>query len=118
MARELTEKQQLFLEHLFGEAAGNAHRAKVAAGYSPEYATSALVKSLESEIIERTKQFLAQNGPKAAISIVSLLDDPTQLGANFKLMSAKDILDRIGVTKTEKVDVGGGVFILPPKNEG
>ena len=113
--RELTDKQKLFLEYLFGDANGKAHIAKVMAGYSPDYSTSLLVKSLEEEILEYTTRFLVQHGPKAAISITDLLEDPTVLGAQFKLTAAKDILDRIGISKTEKVEVSNGLFILPPK---
>jgi hypothetical protein len=117
VAKTYTEKQQLFIEHLFGAAKGNAIEAKVMAGYSPDFSTSQLVKSVEEEIVERTKRFLVENGPKAVLGLVGIIDNPTQLGANYKLIAVKDLLDRIGVAKTEKIDVGGGVFLLPPKNE-
>jgi hypothetical protein len=115
--KALDERQKLFLEHLFGdEAQGSAAKAKVLAGYSPDYATSALVESLKEEIVEATKSFLSQNAPKAAIAIISGIDSPTQLGLKEKLSSAKDILDRIGVVKTEKMEVNStGVFFLPAK---
>lgn len=118
MARELNEKQKLFLEHLFGEANGSALKAKQLAGYSSDTPTSLVVKNLEDEILERTKKFLVENGPKAALSMISALDDPTQLGMKFKLAAAKDLLDRIGVSKTEKVEIAtSNLFILPPLDE-
>ena len=111
--------QQLFLEVLFGdEARGDVVKAKVLAGYSPSYSTTALVASLEEEIIDATRKFLSRAAPKAAMAIESGLDDPVQLGFGNRMAAAKDLLDRAGIMKTERVDVSGGVFILPPKEEG
>jgi hypothetical protein len=116
MARPLTEQQKLFLEVLFDEAVGDVLVAKKMANYSPTYPTSAIVKTLESEIIEATRQYLSRSGPKAALGVVSVLENPTDLGNKDKLAAAKDILDRIGVSKTEKVDItSNGIFILPSK---
>lgn len=116
MARILTDQQKLFLEVLFDEASGDVVLAKKMANYSPTYPTSAIVKTLENEIIEATRQHLSRSGPKAAIGVVSILDDPTALGNKDKLAAAKDILDRIGVSKTEKIDItSNGIFILPSK---
>jgi len=114
--RPLTDQQLLFLEALFGDAKGNAVEAKKIAGYHPTYPTSSIVKTLEEDIIERTKQFLSGNAPKAAVALVSVLDNPEQLGAKDKVSVAKDILDRTGVSKMEKLDIGNnGIFILPAK---
>lgn len=116
MAKKITEKQSAFLDFLFGSAEGNAYKAKVMAGYSPDYPTSALVKVVEDEIVERTRRYLVEHGPKAVFALVSVLDDPAQLGVKHKVTVAKDLLDRIGVVKTEKLEVkSNGVFILPPK---
>ena len=48
-----------------------------------------------------------------------VLLDPTQLGVREKMAAAKDILDRTGFAKTEKVEVGGtgAIFYLPPKDK-
>jgi len=117
MARPLTDQQKLFLEVLFEEAAGDVVKAKKLANYSPSYPTSAIVKTLENEIVEATKTFLSRSGPKAAIGVVSVLDNPTNLGNKDKLAAAKDILDRIGVSKVEKIDItSNGIFILPAKS--
>ena len=51
--------------------------------------------------------------------MVSGVDDPTQLGIRDRLSAAKELLDRVGLTKTEKVHVEatGGVMLLPPKKK-
>jgi hypothetical protein len=118
MARSLTEQQRLFLEVLFDSAGGDVVKAKKLANYSESYPTSAIVKTLEDEIIEATKQYLSRSGPKAAVGLVGVLDNPTDLGVKEKLAAAKDILDRIGVSKVEKIDLSGsnGIFILPSKS--
>jgi hypothetical protein len=45
--------------------------------------------------------------------------DPTELGLREKLSAAKDLLDRVGLVKTEKVQVEAtnGLMILPPKDK-
>ena len=116
MAKNLTDQQKLFLEVLFDQAGGDVVKAKKLAGYSDSYPTSQVVKTLEDEIVAATKQFLSRNGPKAAIGLVGVLDNPLDLGNKERLAAAKDILDRIGVAKTEKIDIGSnGIFILPSK---
>lgn len=116
MAKTLTDQQKLFLEVLFDEAGGDVVTAKKMAGYHPTYPTSSVMKTLQDEIVEATKTFLARNGPKAAIGIVGVLTNPTDLGVKEKLAAAKDILDRVGVVKTEKLDItSNGVFVLPAK---
>ena len=117
MARVLTEKQQRFLDVLFDEANGDAVEAKKLAGYDPTSSTSAIVETLKDEIGEKTRSYLARMAPKAAMSMVGALYDPTELGIKEKMVAAKDLLDRAGLGKVDKVDVtsGGGVFYLPPK---
>jgi hypothetical protein len=115
--RKLQEKQELFLHYLFNEAAGNAYKAKIMAGYSATYPTGFIVKTLQEHILEATKRYLVEHGPKAVLSLVSVLDDPEQLGVAHKINVAKDVLDRIGVSKTEKIEMTPGVFIVPPKKE-
>lgn len=116
MAKTLTDQQRLFLEVLFDQAGGDVVKAKKLAGYHDTYPTSSVVKTLQDEIVEATKTFLARNGAKAAIGLVSVLDNPIELGVKEKMAAAKDILDRIGVAKTEKVDISAnGIFVLPAK---
>lgn len=118
MAKELTEKQKLFLEYLFHETVmGDFDKAKDLAGYAPTTLTSWLVDSVKDELIEHTKLYLAKNAPKAAFGVMNVMDQPGTRGAMVKLSAAKEVLDRVGVVKTEKVEVSQGAFILPPKNE-
>lgn len=118
MAKNLTDRQKMFLEILFMDGIdGDFVKAKIAAGYSPDYATSSIVSGLKEEIIEATKDFLTRSGPKAAYAIVNAIDNPTKLGTRDKMKAAMDVLDRVGVVKTEKVEVTtNGLFILPPKD--
>jgi len=118
MARQLTENQQKFLEVLFDEANGDVVTAKKLAGYSDSTATRLVVEALKDEILSATTDYLAQIAPRAAIAMASALDDPTELGIRDKMAAAKDLLDRGGFGKVDRVDVsssGGGVFILPAK---
>ena len=115
--RDLTERQKKFLEVLFDQANGDPVQAKLLAGYSEHSGTSAIVASMKDEIMEETQLYMSRNAPKAAVAMVSGMDDPTQLGIRDKLGAAKELLDRVGLIKTEKVQVeaSGGVMILPPK---
>lgn len=119
MSRELTEKQAKFLEVLFEEAGGDVLRAKELAGYSPNSPTTDIVKGIKEELMERTQLYMARNAPRAAMSLVSGMVDPTELGLRDKLSAAKDLLDRVGLVKTEKVQVEAtnGLMILPPKEK-
>lgn len=117
MARALTDKQQRFLEVLFDEAGGDVVAAKKLAGYGEASSTTAIVESLKDEIADKTRSYFARIAPKAAVSMSNALIDPTELGIKEKMAAAKDLLDRAGLGKVEKVDVtsGGGIFYLPPK---
>lgn len=119
MARQYSEQQTKFLEVLFEGAAGDVVTAKHLAGYSPNVATSQVVSALEDEISELTKKFLGRSAAKAAYAMSNVLTDPTALGNKERMIAAKDILDRSGFIKTEKVEVTTTVpvFILPAKNE-
>ena len=116
--KTLTEKQQRFLDVLFDEAGGDVVRAKELAGYSPNNSTTEIIKTIKEEIVEATQLYMARNAPRAAMSIVSGMVEPTELGMKDKLTAAKDLLDRVGLVKTEKVQVEAtnGLMILPPKD--
>ena len=119
MARNLTENQQKFIEVLFDEAGGDVVVAKKLAGYSDNTPTRLIVESLKDEIGEATRTYFARTAPKAAMAMVQALYDPTELGIKDKMAAAKDLLDRAGMGKVDKVDVsssGGGIFYLPPKD--
>ena len=118
MTKTLTEKQQTFLNVLFDQAAGDVVQAKKIAGYSDATSTTEVIRALKDEIAESTKEYLARVAPRAAFSMAQALNDPTELGIRDKMAAAKDLLDRTGYSKTEKMEVTSptGLFILPPKN--
>lgn len=115
--RELTEKQELFLAVLFEEAEGDPLKAKKLAGYSANVPTSQVTSALVDEIAELTRKFIAQSSTKAAYAMFKVLGDKDMLGAKERMAAAKDIMDRAGFVKTEKVEVSTKepVFILPAK---
>ena len=118
MSRELTERQQKFLNVLFDEANGDVVQAKLLAGYSEHTSTSSVIASMKDEIMDATQMYMSRNAPKAAVAMAKALDEPTELGIRDKMSAAKDLLDRGGFGKVDRVDVnssGGGVFILPAK---
>ena len=116
--RELTEKQQSFLNHLV-ETQGDAKEAAKLAGYSSHY--HHVVKTLKSEILELTQEVLANSAPKAAFKLVEIMDSKRPIiQANNKLAAATTLLDRVGVSKVDRVDVNhnvqsGGIFLMPDK---
>tara|TARA_R100001082_G_scaffold62579_1_gene35061 strand:+ start:37 stop:405 length:369 start_codon:yes stop_codon:yes gene_type:complete len=117
MARQLTEQQQKFLDALFDEAGGSIVQAKKLAGYSDTTSTTHIVNSLKEEILDATQTYMSRNAPRAAVAMVGALMDPTELGIRDKMQAAKELLDRTGLVKTEKmqVETKGGVMLMPPK---
>jgi|TARA_R110002153_G_scaffold40210_1_gene115118 hypothetical protein len=117
MSRTLTEKQQMFLNVLFEGANGDVVAAKKLAGYSENTPTTEVIKGLKDEIMEATQLYMSRNAPKAAMAMVGGLYDPTELGIRDKMAAAKELLDRTGLVKTEKmqVEASGGVMLMPPK---
>ncbi len=117
MARALTEKQQKLLAVLFDEAGGDINVAKRIAGYSDATSSTEIINSLKEEILDATSAYMARNAPKAAMAMVGALYDPTELGIRDKMSAAKELLDRSGLVKTEKmqVEAKGGVMLMPPK---
>ena len=117
MTRQLTEKQQKFLDVLFDQAGGDIGSAIKLAGYADGVSPTQIVASLKEEILEATQLYMASNAPKAAMAMVEGLYDPTELGIKDKMAAAKELLDRTGLIKTEKVQVesSGGVMLMPAK---
>ena len=117
MTRNLTEKQQKFLDVLFEEAQGNPVKALKIAEYAHGVSSTTVLNALQDEVAELTKKFISTRGPQAAWSLMEVLNNPTDLGNKEKMAAAKDLLDRAGFVKTEKVEVKSEspLFILPPK---
>jgi hypothetical protein len=120
MKLSLTDKESGFLDALFGEAKGNFRVAMDTAGYSKAEYPARIIKRLKTDIIERAEYMLAANAPKAVLSMADIIDDPSALGNREKLAASKEILDRVGLVRTEKVEhkgVASSVVILPPLNK-
>ena len=118
--KELTTKQQIFLDNLL-VCGGDAKRAAEIAGYA-EGSYTAVVKALKTEILELTQNVLAMSAPQAALKLINIMnsDEPIPQ-ANIRLQAAQTLLDRVGISKTDKMDIrvegSGGLFILPAKNK-
>ena len=120
MKKELTIKQQTFLDHLI-ETGGDPKKAAQLAGYS-ENGHWQVVQALKNEIIELASNILAQSAPKAAMKLVDVMESDNPIPqANIRIQAAQTILDRTGLGKQERMDVNhkveGGLFILPAKDE-
>jgi len=117
----LTEKQQAFCDALMDEdIAGNTRLAKLKAGYSPN-TTLILTPAMKEKMKENAETYLALNAFKAAHKMVGVLDNPTDLGTDKVLEASKQILDRVGITKKEQLEVmnttPNAVLILPAKQQ-
>lgn len=121
MTKALTPQQSAFLDAVFSpEAKGDLYKAKKIAGYSDNTQMSEVMsETVKEELAKRVHDFVSNSSTKAAYSLYDVLtgkDDP--LGRKERIAAAKDLLDRAGYTKTDKVEVtaSGGLFILPPKD--
>jgi phage terminase small subunit len=115
--RQLTEKQENFLNNLI-ETKGDLKLSAELAGYSGNHYQ--VIQSLKKEIVDLATNVLAREAPRAAFKLVEVMSSTDAIPqANIKLQAAQTILDRVGVAKTERVDVNhnvsGGIFILPEK---
>ena len=115
--RNLTEKQQAFLDNLV-ETGGDFKKSAELAGYSGNHYQ--VLKSLKEEVVDLASDVLAREAPTAAFKIIEVMKSNKPVPqANNKLQAAQTILDRVGVSKTDRIDVnhntGVGIFILPEK---
>jgi len=118
--KEYTEKQLVFLDALFNEANGDPIKACAIAEYSPKNHYH-VVKALKKEILERAETTLALHSAKAVKTIVDHMgDDAVNPGAKLRMLAAKEVLDRIGLVKKEKLEIDArvahGIFIMPAKD--
>ena len=119
--KQLTPMQEAFLRALMSkECGGDFRKAMDAAGYSKNYHPADIIRDLKDEIIERAEYLLAQNAPKAALAMIGVIDDPTALGNKDKMLAAREVMDRVGLSKKERLEVKSdtpnALFILPAKN--
>jgi hypothetical protein len=118
--KPVTERQQLLIDHLLGAAKGDVRTAMTMAGYSEYTTTHEALNPIADEIIKQTQMYIATNAPKAAIGMVGVITDPSMLGAKNVIAASKELLDRAGLVKKEKIEITapeGAMFILPPKQE-
>ena len=118
-SKELTSQQKIFINALFGEAQRNPKKAGEIAEYAPS-SYPKVIKALKDEIIERAEYSLALHSAKAVKGLVDALDEDGKTpGGNIRMEAAKQILDRVGLVKKEKIDINAqvahGIFILPAK---
>ncbi len=117
--KPLNPRQEALLNALMGEAKGDIRKAMDIAGYSKNTGIREAISPIKEQVIEAATLLIAMNAPKAAGSLVGVLSSPSQLGAKNTIAAAKEVLDRAGVSKKEKLEVNspqGGLFILPPKS--
>ena len=115
--KELTEMQQIFLDNVV-TTGGDLKKAAELAGYKGNHYQ--VIKSLKDELVDMAQNLLAHNAPKAAMKLVEVMESDRPVPqASSKLQAAQTILDRVGVAKTERLNidhnVSGGLFILPQK---
>ena len=116
--KELTTKQQEFLDNII-PCGGNLRQAAEIAGYAPGSYTT-IAKDLRKEIIELAENVMAFNAPQAAVKVVEMITSDTPVPqANVRLQAAQTLLDRVGLGKKDKLEVdvqnSQGLFILPAK---
>jgi len=115
--KKLTEKQQKFLDAIL-ETNGDIAEAGKLAGYSGNYHQP--LKALKEEVIDLASDVLARSAPQAAFKLIEVLNSNKPIPqANNKLQAAQTILDRVGLARTDRLqvdhNVSGGIFILPEK---
>ena len=118
--RNLTDKQQKFLDYLFGEAEGDPQRAMALAGYV-RISFHDLLESLHDEIIKKAEKYIAFHAPAAAMGLTGiLLGTDDKPNTNARMEAARQILDRAGIVKKDKMDINidseKGIFIFPSKS--
>ena len=86
--------------------------------YADSVVYTSIVNTLTDDIADVTKKCIANSSTKAAYTLLSVMADPTDLGVKEKMLAAKDILDRAGFVKTDRVEVKTSepLFILPAKD--
>lgn len=118
--REYTEKQRKFLKLYAENNFTNSKKCAELAGYKAGHLK--VVSELREDILGITRDLLTSHAPTAAHAITDMLTGDTPIpNAQQRLTAAKEVLDRVGVVKPEKVEhehtVTGGLFFIPTKQE-
>lgn len=117
------DKEELLLEALFSDEVielPQQQRFRAAmriAGYAEGYHSTKLKKRLAEKIKTSTEEFIAQNAPNAAITIVNSMEYSDK-GTRDRLSAAKEILSITGISKPEKIEVNvpNPIVFLPKKD--
>lgn len=119
--KQYTQLQLAFMDALRDpENRGKLRDCMNIAGYTKSAPITEVVKSLKKEIIDIAEELLASAAPEASCSIASALGDEGSItpGVKEKLAAANSILDRTGISKTERLQVDSApnrVFIVPAR---
>lgn len=114
-----TPRQRKFLNLLVKSNFTNVVECAKKAGYS-NGSHWAAVSTLKEDIKEISESILLGSAPEAALTLTKMIgsDEPI-VNATAKLAAAKEVLDRAGIVKEDKLNVNhsatGGIFILPVK---
>ena len=125
MAEHMTEKKAKFVE-AFWEAIDNGveermalNIARLEAGYSDKTDMSAILKTIDLELLSKANIEIKLARPKAIRRIKSVLNDPEAKGATNALAAAASVLDRAGLVKKESKEVNvtmpSGIAFMPHK---
>lgn len=106
---DLTEQQQLFLDAMADEInnpTSDVEVAKEFAGYPPTYSSVKLIRELSKALEEDIRFYLLGRSLFAAKKMFELASDPNPLPGSEKILNAsKEILDRAGITKKDKIEL-------------
>lgn len=118
-AKEYTELQTKFMDAIRDPSnKGNIRAAMNIAGYKSNTPTTAIVKELKEELLSIAQEILAGHSVATTMSLTGLIDDPINPAANTIIRVAESILDRVGIVKTERVEVEARVHniaLLPAR---
>ena len=120
--KELTAKQELFLEYLFNdpECGSSTHLAAQKAGYDTKDHWK-IIQALSEEIVKRAQSKLAISAPKAVTRLVDMMDeDKSTPGAEIRIKAVEGVLDRLGIAKKQQVEISSDaekspIFFIPAK---
>lgn len=119
--RKYTAKQKKFLGLFAENGFTNSKECAEKAGYNSQKHLQ-VVSDLKDDIMEITRDILLSRAPDAAGAMIDMVvaDKPIP-NAQTKLAAAREVLDRVGIVKPEKVEhehkVSGGLFLIPTKQE-
>ncbi len=126
MSKKPTDKQMAFIQALFDtkkNPTGDPMVAKKLAGYDKKAPVKSILDAVQPYLIEYAGAEMAALMAKSVKSISDTLDKPNRLGAANALSAAREVFDRVGLTKKEKlnIEVEAPNFLIElpaKKNEG